>query len=1803
MQNKRMIEIVSLTPQDAGHFKCVATNKLGRMDINIDVTVGAPARIDRTKVLTRYTVKEGDELLLPCPSNGAPPPRLMFSRNRAQYSPKLEDRVEGTPIPPTGFLSNSPSLTRRAMVSQERQALTIFRTEKADAGVYQCNSSNAVGWDIHEYIVQVHTPPTIDLSNVQPEEYWFVNQTRSLYCTLMGNSDPPAKIRWERHGSPVVSGGDVEISEEGSKLTVFSVKNRDAGDYVCKASNEVGETSQSFRVQVFVRPQFVDRKRKVNINAIQNQTISLMCEVKGDPTPKITWFRKDIEIISDRREESYQRPNYGSQGASIGGELYNPRMSVDHGDQIIRFSNIQPEDAGEYTCAASNGGGTIERKFIVTVIMPPKIIKTGLAPEEIQTMELVPVTLTCLIYEADKVEAEITWTKDGQPIYLSENGDYYVSQMNGQKLNVLRPSAEESGTYKSPPRFPREFNRYLERFKVNVLSEMKLECPAFGMPKPTITWYHNGAPISSYSRPSTRFMFQEDKQVLVLTVNQDDAGQYRCVARNMAGNITKDYELDISMPPLVWLDKTEVREREGATFTILCKVEGVPTPTLEWSRANGGLFRVGTSVDPLTGILTITGAKTEDSGEYVCTAKNRIGHDSKSVEIKIVERPKITSIARPIVVNEGDQVLLPCEATGSQPIEIQWRKPTGQEIPLDVHDGPMYVVHVRPKISKPAEMTIFEREGAPLQLVCNLEAGTPAPEIHWERNGIVFSRTRSTYTTTDSGLFIINNLRAADEGELTCIARNSAGEDRVTFRIEVQVPPKVLVSSSIIGYEDQDVTMQCNVSGKPPPKVTWEYRRQDPLVTLGSRARMEGSNTIRIFQLKPEDAGSYICVATSPDGTAVPPPVREANDGQFIQLNCRADGRPKPNIEWTFEGVPIPSDSNKYGMSAKTFRPLRPKDAGNYACIASNEVGKKQYQFQLVVKTRPFVNLIASDEAPTESQTARLSCDIKSGDVESIIWLKDGVPLSNSSRISIVNNGQNLVISNTKSKDTGVYQCIATNAVGEGIGELVFQVSSAPRILEQPEDHNARIGSLVILRCTVEGQPAPQIVWYRNDRPVHVDALHSFVGNGSFRIIAANLHDEGQYHCIAKSRLGEVRSRNAQLLIQVDGGFSTWGDWSECSQTCGRGFQSRERKCDSPEPRNGGQYCVGETSETKECLVRICPQDGQWGSWTPWSRCSTTCGAGLRQRTKRCDSPPPSNGGKSCEGEAFEEILCEGLPPCALDGSWSEWTEWSQCSRSCGRGGTQKRIRYCNNPAPLDGGRPCAGRSEMVRICNKQDCPTDGQWGSWTPWSLCSKSCGGGIKRRTRKCDNPAPTEGGADCPANEANTQDEQCNTELCPINGEWSNWSSWSACSKSCGAGLKSRTRTCTEPSPSNGGRMCSGADRQVEKCIERQASAGEICPDLIDNGSGFSWSSWKAWSPHCQKDCSRPGTGFRVRTRTCLNPLGQEVAHGCVGDSAEESESCNGPFDPSNKCPNEGSAQTPRWGKIIGQLRGVLGGKDLGNVLYNGTWNYDPSLGQETVFSIDLLNVRPEFRSCLQILTGLFTPAVWHSSTELNEASNGHTVNGPAQIYTWDMESQFSDGSLVRMDHQVRHGAEHARESGLVTMDTKISGSCPKSVSMAHQLNRQVDLLDATENFIQMSPAKGSMFSESSRAFKVHNFDDGSMSLEPYTWYSRILAGPGNRQRYVSQEMSLRHLSMSPVSDDTLRFTTSSTIDRGQTPDDCPSGFEVRRTHLDATRNISPWLSDYCIGKHSSQFNLEKRGTFLGKIFKGVEGGTLL
>lgn len=58
----------------------------------------------------------------------------------------------------------------------------------------------------------------------------------------------------------------------------------------------------------------------------------------------------------------------------------------------------------------------------------------------------------------------------------------------------------------------------------------------------------------------------------------------------------------------------------------------------------------------------------------------------------------------------------------------------------------------------------------------------------------------------------------------------------------------------------------------------------------------------------------------------------------------------------------------------------------------------------------------------------------------------------------------------------------------------------------------------------------------------------------------------------------------------------------------------------------------------------------------------------------------------------------------------------------------------------------------------------DGGYSNWSSWTICSASCGGGRHERSRSCTSPPPSPGGKDCSQLGPEKETAECNTNGCP-------------------------------------------------------------------------------------------------------------------------------------------------------------------------------------------------------------------------------------------------------------------------------------------------------------------------------------------------------------------------------------------------------------------------------------------------------
>ncbi|XP_052785558.1 cartilage intermediate layer protein 1-like isoform X2 [Mya arenaria] len=113
-----------------------------------------------------------------------------------------------------------------------------------------------------------------------------------------------------------------------------------------------------------------------------------------------------------------------------------------------------------------------------------------------------------------------------------------------------------------------------------------------------------------------------------------------------------------------------------------------------------------------------------------------------------------------------------------------------------------------------------------------------------------------------------------------------------------------------------------------------------------------------------------------------------------------------------------------------------------------------------------------------------------------------------------------------------------------------------------------------------------------------------------------------------------------------------------------------------------------------------------------------------------------------------------------------------------------------------------------------------GRLTQWESWTGCSRTCGHGFTFRTRQCHKDDPLD--QDCDGEMS--EHKECFLTDCtePVEGKWAFWGDWGSCSKTCGTGSQQRTRTCTQPAPANGGKVCTGNSTQTRLCADYK------CPD---------------------------------------------------------------------------------------------------------------------------------------------------------------------------------------------------------------------------------------------------------------------------------------------------------------------------------------------------------------------------------------
>ncbi|KAJ8737908.1 hypothetical protein PYW08_000503 [Mythimna loreyi] len=304
----------------------------------------------------------------------------------------------------------------------------------------------------------------------------------------------------------------------------------------------------------------------------------------------------------------------------------------------------------------------------------------------------------------------------------------------------------------------------------------------------------------------------------------------------------------------------------------------------------------------------------------------------------------------------------------------------------------------------------------------------------------------------------------------------------------------------------------------------------------------------------------------------------------------------------------------------------------------------------------------------------------------------------------------------------------------------------------------------------------------------------------------------------------------------IDGGWSPWNPWSSCQGACDDvGHRHRTRECTNPPPSQDGVPCTGSDEQTDVCYLTNCTASdfrqlvkGDAARMDALHQLEAV--PALMERCLQMECPFEAIEAALAFDNTWQlnpESLWNALQcvkrnlGCPVAGEWGAWGAWSSCGARCGRG-LRWRLRRCDTPAPSDARLTCDGSPLIAEICIGEQCASTnkdsgGTWGEWSPWSQCSEKCGTGVRRRKRVCHEtdtlPASVAWGTHCQGQ--HDQLEICQNDECSLDGGWTGWGSWGPCSQTCGAGRRSRTRTCTRPQPQGDGIPCVGQRIEVGSC----------------------------------------------------------------------------------------------------------------------------------------------------------------------------------------------------------------------------------------------------------------------------------------------------------------------------------------------------------------------------------------------------
>ncbi|XP_069389509.1 obscurin isoform X4 [Paralichthys olivaceus] len=1020
--------------------------------------------------------------------------------------------------------------------------LIIPETTVKDSAEYVCDTVD----DSMTFFVNIAEPPVrfIRARKMASRVEKLVGETLVLDCEVSRSN---AEVIWKKNGEEVEDSRNITILDDGvmRQLTIHSLTEKDAGQYVCDAKDDV----MDFSVKVQELPVKILGKTeaKTEKQFLVSDDIILVCELSRSNV-SVSWY-KDNHLIDDTERYCIEE-----QGVF----------------RSLVVLNAGLQDSGEYTCDALDD----KMVFYITVKEPPvQIIGNSGHPENHILVAGDDLILEC---EVSRPNATVQWLWNGEilkPDPRIKIASYDV--VRKLVLSGLQPS--DSGKYICDA----------VDDKVITIVEVQ-EPPAMFLNKEArnISAYENESvtlsAIVSRERANARWL--KDGQLLnednihissegnthKLTINPlqlSDSGEYVC-------DINTDemyFTLLVKEMKVKFIRPVEnIVCLKGSSLTLRCEINK-PKGDVQWLK-NGQEIppsrRHTIRAQGRERSFTIHQIVEEDAGEYTCEST-----DDRTSSTVSVEAPRVVEFIaelRNITIREGEDAVFKC-VVSPEDTQLVWRL-NGKQVALNertvissnglchmlcihncmVSDSGRVTADAEGLVSEAElqvqeEQVLFTKKMTPVvaeeysEALLEVEVSVDSEEVQWMRQGVLI-HPDAKYTLKHKGQkhsLTIHKLAMSDRGTYSCETLH----DRTQAQLTVE-PRKITIQrglTDITTTERETASFEVELS-HPNVPGTWMRNRVKLKPTNHFRMSAKGRvHSLTISHLSVEDTGTFMfCVEnlkTTSRLVVKEPPVtifrkledQKFSDGVVISIECELS-RHNVDVKWLKNGVELkPSKELRiYAMGRKRFLQIMKchvSDSGMYTCDA----GDATTSCTVEVYERELLIVQALEDLDIqEDQNAVFVCEISVEDVPGE-WYKNGEQIQPTSTIKIRQEGTKhfLLMCNVRPEDSGEIKFVARHV--ESVAHL--EVEEIPVNIVKPlQDKTVLEKTRGMLDCAVSNSRC-SIRWYKGCNVILPSERFEISSEGCYRKLIIQqvvLDDEGIYSV----QVGE-HSCSAKLTVET----------------------------------------------------------------------------------------------------------------------------------------------------------------------------------------------------------------------------------------------------------------------------------------------------------------------------------------------------------------------------------------------------------------------------------------------------------------------------------------------------------------------------------------------------------------------------------------------------------------------------------------------------------------------------------------------